>query len=92
MNINRESHPIGSRLLVAWMIRGEDATLRSAWNGIQERVPCWIENDQITEIRVEEYSPSGQRVRVSSPRDDCMHSPSAGWYPVQRIIVKEALP
>lgn len=90
--INQPNHPVGSRLLVAWLIHDTSQRQTTTWGGIQTFETRWVENDSIGEIEVIEYSPSGKHVRVASPGgDNCMHSPTAGWYPVSRIIVKEAL-
>lgn len=91
-HINQPNHPVGSRLLVAWLIRDTSQRQQSYGTIVQVSETHWIENDQVSEIEVMEYSPSGDHVRVASPgKDNYMHGPTAGWYPTARIIVKEAL-
>lgn len=86
--LNPITHPVGSRLLVAWLIKSIIPSLSSA----DPNAVLWEENDQVGEVNVCEYSPSGCHVRVESPGgDNYMHSPSSGWYPVFRIVVKETL-
>ena len=91
MNINQAQYPVGSRLLVAWMIKVERfETGITAWPAkAKERM--WEENDQIGEVSVMEYSPSGTHVRLTSPGDDNRMHFTGGWYPIMRIVVKETL-
>ena len=88
-HINQPQYPVGSRLLVAWMIRDTASRMTTHPAGWPTQ-PEWIENDQIGEVLVDEYSPSGKMVRLSSPgASNYMHTD--GWYPITRIIVKEVL-
>ncbi len=92
--INQPNYPVGSRLLIAWLIKDTTPRHSATWGGITSPATetTWTENDQIGEVEVVEYSPSGKYVRVKSPGgDNYMHGPTAGWYPTMRIIVKEVL-
>ena len=57
--------------------------------------PAWEENiGSPSVVRVVEYSPSGRYVSVhgDSDRDQGnLFGGAAGWYPVERIVVKEVL-
>ena len=84
-SIDKHKYPVGSRLLVALRIRAHDPAIV-----LQETL--WVESEQVCEIEVAEYSPSGNHVRVISPAsENRMHDPTTGWYPIFRIVVKEVL-
>ena len=99
--MNPNEYPANYRLLVVFTIREEvetpaTYTMSSGAIGTKfygaSKFFTWNESDQLAEITIVEWSPSGERVKIDGGDGRNYLGGITGWYDRDRIRVKEVLP